>query len=672
MEPLTISSPMPVTAPMPAPYSSNHDYVVDRLEALKQRVRMVAGALPADAAAATCAAQEALRALEQVIWQRTTATATERVPFQRLVTQLSLTPSEELVLWVLIAQDLCSETRRLIRQLDGEHSMDPSTDVLRRLAYGASFDPVAWRELSPLGALQRFRLIERAEQMRDAPAHRQAWRVSTRVLALVHGEWTLDPSLSAIAREPASTHPTLADLELPEGFDDRFRVALTSELPIIVWGGPATGRCSALVAALAARGQRCLIVDARSLSKERELAESQLRSVARECRLFDLRPIVCDVDVLLEREDDAMKLLEQTFECPLLATSRTSSASGWKRSPVTIHLPPLLATQRVRVWSRALPMAFPEDTQLLAELYPLAPGLIATAGRVAIERAGGEQMEPRHIQEGVRAVLDDRFAGLARRIDVTQTWDDLVLPDDQARAAEEILARVQGRGRVLEQWGFAAKVGRGVGVCALLSGPPGTGKTMTAGLIARALHTELYQVDLSKIVSKFIGETEKNLAALFDAAETSQAVLLFDEADALFGKRTDVKSSNDRHANQEVNYLLQRLDAFTGVVLLTTNHEQSLDAAFRRRLTAHIKFEVPSVEERAALWRAMLPAAAPVGDIDFDALASSYVMAGGHIKNAVLRAAFTAARDDASIDTPRLAAAAQAEYDAMGKLASFA
>jgi SpoVK/Ycf46/Vps4 family AAA+-type ATPase len=274
-----------------------------------------------------------------------------------------------------------------------------------------------------------------------------------------------------------------------------------------------------------------------------------------------------------------------------------------------------------------------------------------------------------HIEAGIRSVLDDRLAGLATRITVTQSWDDLILPDEQTTAVIELLARIRERRRVYEDWGFAEKVGRGLGVSALFSGPPGTGKTMCAGLIARDLGTELYQVDLSKLASKWIGETEKNLAALFDAAEAGHAILLFDEADAVFGKRTEVRSSNDRHANHETNYLLQRLESFAGICILTTNHEAAIDEAFRRRLSVHVRFPVPEADERKRLWCSMLPKAAPVEpELGLDQLGETYVMSGGYIRNAVLRAAFLAADENTRITAPHLARAAQLEYEAMGKI----
>jgi SpoVK/Ycf46/Vps4 family AAA+-type ATPase len=280
-------------------------------------------------------------------------------------------------------------------------------------------------------------------------------------------------------------------------------------------------------------------------------------------------------------------------------------------------------------------------------------------------------MEPEDIYAGVRAVLDDKLGDYARRVEVTQTWDDLVLPEDQMEQVQYLIARIRQRRTVYEQWGFAAKIGKGLGTSALFSGPPGTGKTMVAALIAKELGIELYQVDMAKITSKYIGETERNLAALFDAAEAGHAILLFDEADSLFGKRTEVKSSNDRYANLETNYLLQRLESFTGICLLTSNHESNIDPAFQRRLSLHVRFELPEAEERAALWQATLPAAAPVAEgVDFMKLAKKYEMSGGYIRNAALRAAFLAADEGSDITAAHLERAAKLEYEGMGKIAA--
>jgi SpoVK/Ycf46/Vps4 family AAA+-type ATPase len=246
-----------------------------------------------------------------------------------------------------------------------------------------------------------------------------------------------------------------------------------------------------------------------------------------------------------------------------------------------------------------------------------------------------------------------------------------VLPEELVDEVREFIGRVRHRRRVYDEWGFARKVAKGLGLSALFSGPPGTGKTMVAGIIADELGLDLYQIDLARIVSKYVGETEKNLSQVFDAAEAGHAILLFDEADSLFAKRTEVKSSVDRYANLEVNYLLQRMEAFRGITILTTNNDSAIDDAFRRRLSVRIDFPMPDSDERQQLWRSLLPDEAKAPDLDdeaFEKLADRYVMSGGYIRNAVLRAAFLAAEDGGAITTRHLQRAAALEYAAMGKV----
>jgi SpoVK/Ycf46/Vps4 family AAA+-type ATPase len=287
--------------------------------------------------------------------------------------------------------------------------------------------------------------------------------------------------------------------------------------------------------------------------------------------------------------------------------------------------------------------------------------------------AGESQAAPRfsHVIEAIHADTAERLQGLATRTTTSHAWDDLVVAPDTLAQIKSFQSRVKHALEVYERWGFRRKVGSSTGASALFSGPPGTGKTMVAGLIARELGLQLYQVDLSKIVSKWVGETEKQLAVLFDAASAGHVMLLFDEADALFARRsTDVRSATDRYANLEVNYLLQRIDSFGGVSILTTNLEANLDEALRRRLSAHVVFYAPEEEERAELWRRLLvPDAPQAPDLDVAALARDYAeLSGGHIKNAVIAAAFVAADEGRPIAQADLVTAARAEYVTLGRV----
>jgi len=257
--------------------------------------------------------------------------------------------------------------------------------------------------------------------------------------------------------------------------------------------------------------------------------------------------------------------------------------------------------------------------------------------------------------------MASRLESLAQRIEPSVTWDDLVLPPTTLSLLHEIPAEVRQRSKVYDDWGFSRKMNRGFGISALFTGPSGTGKTMAAEVTARDLSLPLYRVDLSAVVSKYIGETEKNLRRLFDTAEDSGAILLFDEADALFGKRSEVKDSHDRYANIEISYLLGRLESYRGVAILATNMKSALDPAFLRRLRFIVEFPLPDQECRIAIWRRIFPPQAPTRDLDFAKL-SRLNIAGGSIRNIALNAAFLAAAADESVCMAHLLQAARSEY----------
>ena len=266
--------------------------------------------------------------------------------------------------------------------------------------------------------------------------------------------------------------------------------------------------------------------------------------------------------------------------------------------------------------------------------------------------------------EVCRAQTRQRMDELAQRISSTSAWANLVLPEAPRQTLTEIAAQVRQRMKVYETWGFGARISRGLGITALLVGPSGTGKTMAAEVLANELHLDLYRIDLSQVVSKYIGETEKNLRRLFDAAEDGGAILLFDEADAIFGKRSEVKDSHDRYANIEVSYLLQRMEDYRGLAILTTNNKEAIDTAFMRRIRFLIQFPFPGIEQRKDIWRRIFPPATPVSALDIDKLARLNV-SGGNIKNIALYAAFLAAEAGEPVRMSHLLRAARVEY---GKL----
>ena len=259
-----------------------------------------------------------------------------------------------------------------------------------------------------------------------------------------------------------------------------------------------------------------------------------------------------------------------------------------------------------------------------------------------------------------RPHLDD----LAQRIEPVATWDDLILPEQQKNILREIIVHVKNRNTVYNRWGFASKGLRGLGISALFTGESGTGKTMASEVLANTLNLDLYKIDLSKVVNKYIGETEKNLKRIFDAAENGGAILLFDEADALFGKRSDVKDSHDRYSNIEVSYLLQRMEAYRGLAILTTNMKSALDKAFLRRIRFIIQFPFPDATQRAQIWNNIFPGAMPKEKLDMDKL-SRLTIAGGNIRNIAMNAAFLAANDQVPVQMEHIIRATKMEYAKM-------
>jgi hypothetical protein len=270
------------------------------------------------------------------------------------------------------------------------------------------------------------------------------------------------------------------------------------------------------------------------------------------------------------------------------------------------------------------------------------------------------------VESGIRRLAAGPFDKLAIRIRPRRTWDDIILAPDKLQGLHELTSRYRHRDVVHGDWGFPAIPA--AGLVAMFSGPSGTGKTLAAEVVAGDLGLDLFKIDLSSIVSKYIGETEKNLERVFSAATSTNTVLFFDEADSLFGKRSEVTDARDRYANLEVSYLLQRLEAYDGMVVLATNFSKNLDDAFLRRIHVSIEFSVPAEPERKAIWQHAIPKTAPTSDIDYDFLARQFDLAGGSIKGAALHAAFLAAEDDVPITMEHLMMALKREFQKLGRL----
>jgi SpoVK/Ycf46/Vps4 family AAA+-type ATPase len=298
----------------------------------------------------------------------------------------------------------------------------------------------------------------------------------------------------------------------------------------------------------------------------------------------------------------------------------------------------------------------------LSEQFRLsAETIFAVSGVAPLEEDSAEPLvDPGQLWNRCRALARPKLEDLAERIIPSAGWDDLVLPSAQKNTLRQLAAQVRHRMKVYETWGFSAKGRRGLGISALFDGPSGTGKTLAAEVLAHDLNLDLYRIDLSSVVSKYIGETEKNLKQLFDAAEESGIILLFDEADALFGKRGEVKDSLDRYANIEVSYLLQRMENYQGLAILTTNLRSSMDKAFQRRLRFIVDFPFPDAGQRQAIWSAVFPPRMPSAGLDAARLAQLN-MSGGSIRNIAMNAAFLAVESGQDINMEHVLQATQWE-----------
>jgi SpoVK/Ycf46/Vps4 family AAA+-type ATPase len=324
---------------------------------------------------------------------------------------------------------------------------------------------------------------------------------------------------------------------------------------------------------------------------------------------------------------------------------------------VNVHKP-APAEQR-SIWTSVLAERGLELPSLLAEQFNLNGRDIVAIAKRATHVEGSPTLHEqlwRSCLERTRPALDK----LADNLDAKASWNDIVLPKHEAALLRQIAAQVACRGKVYDDWGFRTRMNRGFGINALFAGDSGTGKTMAAEVLANALQLDLYRIDLSAVVSKYIGETEKNLRQVFDAAEDGGAILLFDEADALFGKRSEVKDSHDRYSNIEINYLLQRMEAYRGLAILATNMKSALDAAFMRRLRFIINFPFPGPAERRLIWQKVFPPGTPLGVMDYERLARLN-LSGGNIHCVALNAAFLAAEADSPVTMKHLFEAGRIE-----------
>jgi AAA+ superfamily predicted ATPase len=417
-------------------------------------------------------------------------------------------------------------------------------------------------------------------------------------------------------------------------------------------------------------------------------AVSLLRSVSREALLFQAILYIHPIDLLLQGDPLANARLKsivlhlEEYGLPAILAGEKPWTGGQVFNSAVIHsthLPVPPAELQQEAWEKALTGRVNGDRDAraahLANRFRLTPGQINDAVQFAhyhfIAHSGDQQkfLTLENLADACKVQSNRNLAQLAVKTRSKSKWDDLVLAPNKKALLKQICSQVKHRRQVYDRWEFGRKLSYGKGLSVLFSGPPGTGKTMAAGIMARELDLDMYKIDLSRVVSKYIGETEKNLSRIFTEAETSNAILFFDEADALFGKRTEITDSHDRYANIETGYLLQEMEAYEGMVILSTNLRGNMDEAFTRRIRFIVDFPFPGVESRAAIWKTHFPAAAPVSEtIDYQFLARKVEVAGGSIRNIVLNAAFLAAENGGAIGMPHILTSVRGEFEKIGKL----
>jgi hypothetical protein len=433
-----------------------------------------------------------------------------------------------------------------------------------------------------------------------------------------------------------------------------------TRIPLVVCGPDA-----AAVLATAA-GRPLLLADVRDLERPEAAADAEL-AAALEGRLlaFDRLGGLDDA----ERARVGRALDEQDRQLVIVARTRREAMPLLDRPLLLVEVPVADFAERRAAWEA---FAATEGTREVAAKFRLSVeqiGAAAEVARIAAEARGAPVAEPQDFDHGARMASSSRIGELATRLPPGHRWDDLVLPDRQVSLLRGISAYLRHRDRVLSDWGYERTVARTQGLKVLFAGESGTGKTMAAQVVASELGLEIFRVDLATVVSKYIGETEKNLERIFTAADGSNAVLFFDEADALFGKRSEVSDAHDRYANIEVAYLLQRMEAYPGAVILATNFKRNIDDAFLRRLDFVIDFPFPEEEDRRRIWRLLLPGEAPVADdVDLDFLAAQFKLSGGAIRNCSLSAAFQAADEGTEIGMRHFIRAVAVEYGKLGRL----
>jgi AAA+ superfamily predicted ATPase len=639
-----------------------------------------------------------LKQIENLIHERKQLSVHEGIELrlERLRELFELTPFDIDVLLVCMAVEFDLRYEKLYGYLqDDVTKKKPSVELLLNLL-APSFERNinARHRLSPEAPLLRFRLVELVEDPSHLPVPllSRFVKVDDRIVQYLLGGQAMDERIRAFVEQvdcDDGLERLAVDDELKLGLTRLARNTPASQNVVVhLKGPPVTDKQGAAQAVCHYRNQRLLVVDLEQLAAEPEAGIAKnLVLIYREARLQQSALFWKGVESLQGEQRRGMlnafiRSLKQGGAMVFL-DGEIAAESAHARKEITYFTVPMSRpsfVQRAEIWRTALE-EYGSDVEAsdMAELsvkFKFSPGQIRNATTTAANLArwrdqDAQRITIRDLYEACRTHSNQKLSSLAHKIPTKYLWDDIVLPQDRTEQLREICNHVKYRDRVYSEWGFDKKLAMGKGLCVLFAGPSGTGKTMSADIIAGELGLDLYKIDLSNVVSKYIGETEKNLSRIFDEAETSNAILFFDEADALFGKRSEVKDSHDRYANIETGYLLQRMEEHEGIVILASNFRKNMDDAFIRRLHFTVEFPFPNEEDRQRIWENVWPETAPRDPtLDFAFLARRFQITGGNIRNIALSAAFLAADDEGIVGMQHLIRATQREYQKMGKLVS--
>jgi hypothetical protein len=575
--------------------------------------------------------------------------------------QLSLSGFERRIVVLCAAPELDGRFEEVLGAVHGDPARAYPTFGLAL----AAFPEAHWSALSPWAPLRRWRLIEPGPGLLTAaPLHIDEWLLHT-----LAGAGSLDQRLAAVVRplEQAGPAPASAAAAV-----EVLAAAWLRPGPgvLVALRGPARQPKRAIFAAACARlGWEPFLLDAADLPASAAERDELIRLWERGALLGQAALLVECHDVDEPGSRGVLERFVDRLATPAAVAVADGARAGTRPCLTVDAAKPTPAEQR-DLWRAALggndgfrSLNGTLD-RVVAQFDLDAEAIEAAAGRALGELEAGTSPAGdagRRVWDACRRSARGGLDALAQRLESTATFDDLVLPDAQRELLGDILAHVRHRSRVYEEWQMSGPSRRGLGISALFAGPTGTGKTLAAEVLAGALALDLYRIDLSQVVSKYIGETEKNLRRIFEAAGQSGAVLLFDEADALFGRRSEVRDSHDRYANVEISYLLQAMESYRGLAVLTTNMRSALDPAFLRRLRFVVTFPFPGPAERARIWQRAFPPATPTEGLDVARLAQLSV-AGGNIRTIALHAAFAAAQAGTPVGMPHVLRAAVAEY----------